>query len=46
LASVAESRYFGGMADAEFAEVMGVSKRTVRRHQETARLFLVHAQQV
>src|ERR1700712_3343554 len=31
LASVVEMRYFGGMEDAEIAEVMGVSKRTVSR---------------
>lgn len=43
LARVVEMRYFGGMEDAEIAEVMGVSKRTVSRDWEKARLLLAHA---
>jgi DNA-directed RNA polymerase specialized sigma24 family protein len=38
-------RYFGGMEDAEIAEAMGVSKRTVSRDWEKARLLLAHALQ-
>jgi RNA polymerase sigma factor (TIGR02999 family) len=43
LARVVEMRYFGGMGDAEVAEVMGVSERTVRRDWDKARLLLAHA---
>jgi RNA polymerase sigma factor (TIGR02999 family) len=43
LAQVVEMRYFGGMEDAEIAEVMGVSKRTVARDWDKARLMLAHA---
>jgi RNA polymerase sigma factor (TIGR02999 family) len=43
LARVVEMRYFGGMEDAEIAEVMGVSKRTVTRDWDKARLLLAHA---
>jgi RNA polymerase sigma factor (TIGR02999 family) len=43
LARVVEMRYFGGMEDAEIAEVMGVSGRTVRRDWDKARLLLAHA---
>jgi len=43
LARVVEMRYFGGMEDAEIAEVMGVSARTVRRDWDKARLLLAHA---
>ena len=43
LARVVEMRYFGGMEDAEIAEVMGVSRRTVSRDWEKARLLLAHA---
>jgi len=43
LARVVEMRYFGGMEDAEIAEVMGVSKRTVSRDWDKARLLLAHA---
>ena len=43
LARVVEMRYFGGMEDAEIAEVMGVSTRTVSRDWDKARLLLAHA---
>lgn len=43
LARVVEMRYFGGLEDAEIAEVMGVSKRTVSRDWDKARLLLAHA---
>ncbi|MDQ2927468.1 MAG: ECF-type sigma factor [Pseudomonadota bacterium] len=43
LARVVEMRYFAGMEDAEIAEVMGVSKRTVSRDWDKARLLLAHA---
>lgn len=33
-------RYFGGMEDAEIADVMGVSKRPVSRDWDKARLLL------
>jgi RNA polymerase sigma factor (TIGR02999 family) len=40
LARVVEMRYFGGLADAEIAEVLEVGVRTVRRDWEKARLLL------
>jgi RNA polymerase sigma factor (TIGR02999 family) len=43
LAQVVEMRYFGGLTEAEIAEVMGVSERTVRRDWEKARLLLIAA---
>jgi len=43
LARVVEMRYFGGMEDAEIAEAMEVSTRTVRRDWDKARLLLAHA---
>ena len=43
LARVVEMRYFGGMEDAEIAEVLGLSKRTVTRDWDKARLLLAHA---
>ena len=43
LARVVEMRYFGGLDDAEIAEVMGLSTRTVRRDWDKARLLLAHA---
>lgn len=46
LSRVVEMRYFGGMDDAEIADVMGVSTRTVRRDWDKARLLLAHALQV
>ncbi len=41
LAQVVEMRYFGGLSEAEIAEVLGVSERTVRRDWEKARLLLL-----
>ncbi len=43
LAQVVEMRYFGGLTEAEIAEALGVSERTVRRDWEKARLLLVAA---
>ncbi|WP_217808675.1 ECF-type sigma factor [Derxia lacustris] len=43
LAQVVELRYFGGMADAEIAEALGLSTRTVTRDWDKARLLLAHA---
>ena len=43
LARVVEMRYFGGMEDAVIAEVLGLSKRTVSRDWDKARLLLAHA---
>ena len=40
MAQVVELRYFGGMTEAEIAEALGVTDRTVRRDWEKARLFL------
>lgn len=37
---VVEMRYFGGLADAEIAESLGVGVRTVRRDWDKARLLL------
>jgi len=43
LARVVEMRYFGGMKDAEIAQVLGLTDRTVRRDWEKARLLLASA---
>ncbi len=40
LVQVVEMRYFAGMTEAEIAEVLGVTVRTVARDWEKARLFL------
>jgi RNA polymerase sigma factor (TIGR02999 family) len=40
MAQVVEMRYFGGMSEAEIAEALGVTDRTVRRDWEKARLWL------
>jgi RNA polymerase sigma factor (TIGR02999 family) len=40
LKQVVEMRYFGGLADAEIAEALGIGVRTVRRDWEKARLLL------
>jgi RNA polymerase sigma factor (TIGR02999 family) len=40
LAKVAEMRYFGGYGEAEIAEALAVTERTVRRDWEKARLLL------
>jgi RNA polymerase sigma factor (TIGR02999 family) len=43
MVSVVEMRYFGGLNDAEVAEALGVSVRTVSREWEKARLFLAQS---
>jgi RNA polymerase sigma factor (TIGR02999 family) len=40
LAQVVEMRYFGGLSEAQIAQAMGSSERTVRRQWEKARLLL------
>lgn len=40
LAQVVEMRYFGGLMEAEIAEALGVTERTVQRDWQKARLFL------
>ena len=40
MAQVVELRYFGGLSEAEIAEALGVTDRTVRRDWEKARLWL------
>jgi RNA polymerase sigma factor (TIGR02999 family) len=40
LVQVVECRFFGGMTDAEIADVLGVTERTVRRDWDKARLLL------
>jgi RNA polymerase sigma factor (TIGR02999 family) len=42
-AQVVEMRYFGGMSEAEVADALGLSERTVRRSWEKARLLLIAA---
>ena len=41
LAKVVEMRYFGGFAESEIADVLGVTERTVRRDWDKARLLLM-----
>ncbi len=41
LAQVVELRYFGGFSEAEIAETLGLSERTVRRSWVKARLLLL-----
>jgi RNA polymerase sigma factor (TIGR02999 family) len=41
LAQVVEMRYFAGYSEAEVAELLGSSERTVRRQWEKARAFLL-----
>lgn len=43
LAQVVEMRYFGGFGEAEIAQALGVTDRTVRRDWEKARLLLLAA---
>lgn len=43
LAQVVEMRYFGGFSEAEIAQALGVTDRTVRRDWEKARLLLLAA---
>jgi RNA polymerase sigma factor (TIGR02999 family) len=40
LAAVVEMRYFGGYAETEIADLLGVNERTVRRRWEKARAWL------
>jgi RNA polymerase sigma factor (sigma-70 family) len=39
-AKIVEMRYFGGMKNAEIAEALDVSERTVMREWQSARLWL------
>ena len=41
LAQVVEMRYFGGYTDAEIATAMDIADRTVRRHWDKARAFIL-----
>ena len=41
LAQVVEMRYFGGYTDAEIAAAMDIADRTVRRHWDKARAFML-----
>ena len=41
LAQVVEMRYFGGYTDAEIAAAMDITDRTVRRHWDKARAFIL-----
>lgn len=41
LAEVVEMRYFGGYTDAEIGAAMGIADRTVRRHWDKARAFIL-----
>jgi len=43
LATVVEMRYFGGYSEAEIAETLDLTERTVRRDWEKARLLLMSA---
>jgi RNA polymerase sigma factor (TIGR02999 family) len=43
MANVVEMRYFAGLTEAEMAEALGVTDRTIRRDWEQARLFLAEA---
>jgi RNA polymerase sigma factor (TIGR02999 family) len=45
LAQVVEMRYFGGLVEAEIAEALGITERTVQRDWQKARLFLSMAMQ-
>ncbi len=41
LAEVVEMRYYGGYTDAEIATAMDIAERTVRRHWDKARAFVL-----
>jgi RNA polymerase sigma factor (TIGR02999 family) len=43
MASVVEMRYFGGLSEAEIAEALAVTERTVRRDWQKARLWLAES---
>jgi RNA polymerase sigma factor (sigma-70 family) len=40
LGQVVEMRYFGGLTEAEIAECLGLTERTVQRDWQKARMFL------
>jgi RNA polymerase sigma factor (TIGR02999 family) len=40
LAQVVQMRYFGGLSEAEIADCLGITERTVQRDWQKARLFL------
>jgi RNA polymerase sigma factor (TIGR02999 family) len=40
LGQVVEMRYFAGLAEAEIADALGVTERTVQRDWQKARMFL------
>ncbi|MFN7727405.1 MAG: ECF-type sigma factor [Rubrivivax sp.] len=41
MAELVEMRFYGGYTEAEIAEALGISDRTVRRHWDKARAFLL-----
>ena len=41
LAQVVEMRYFGGYSDAQIADALDITDRTVRRHWDKARAFIL-----
>ena len=43
LATVVEMRYFGGYTEAEIADTLGLTERTVRRDWNKARVLLMHS---
>lgn len=43
LAQLVEWHFFGGISFVDIAKLRGVTERTVRRHWDMARLFLMHA---
>ncbi len=43
LATVVEMRYFGGYTEAEIADTLGLTERTVRRDWDKARVLLMHS---
>jgi DNA-directed RNA polymerase specialized sigma24 family protein len=43
LAQLVEWHFFGGISFVEIAKLRGVTERTVRRHWDVARLFLMNA---
>jgi RNA polymerase sigma factor (TIGR02999 family) len=43
LASVVEMRYFAGLTEADIAEALDLTERTVQRDWQKARLFLWHS---
>jgi len=43
LAQVVEMRYFGGLSEAEIAEALDITERTVQRDWQKARLYLARA---